>query len=203
MPQHCLICNIVFTHWNNRPYRTHVLAHVAAKLVDSSYFVNEKTALSYWYCKICGFRYSNRDKLHAHLMEEHKDMIGHCTTEWSRNKNESGEVFFIEKYADMGLKRLLASFCIADPEHPPDSELKQYTWRKFDFSGMDEVCPICLVGLQLRSVRSLHNCHHKLHGRCLKELVESGARQCPICRAELHRYDGGDYEYPDDPEFIL
>ena len=202
MPQHCLICNMVFTHWNNRPYRTHVLAHVAAKLVDGSYFVNTKTALSYWYCKICGFKYSDRDKLHAHLMEQHKDMIGHCTTEWYRNKNESGEAFFIEEYADMGLNRLLRAFNLANPERPPDSELKQFTWGQFDFSRMDP-CPICLEGMQLREPGFLENCKHRFHARCLKELVKSGATHCPVCRVKLHRNDGANYQYPDDPDFIL
>ncbi|UYM17411.1 RING finger domain-containing protein [Endozoicomonas euniceicola] len=135
-------------------------------------------------------------------MEQHKDMIRFCTNPFC-NKNESGEAFFIEEYADMGLKKLLALFYLADPERPPDSELKEYTWGQYDFSRIDEVCPICLTGLYLRSHRSLENCKHRLHGRCLKELVESGARHCPVCRAEMHRSDGANYEYPDDPEFVL
>ena len=206
--QHCLICNLTFTHWNNRPYCTHVLGHVATKLVDRSYFVNTETAFSYWYCQICGFKFSDRDKLHDHLMEQHEDMFEYCTTEWHRNKNENGEAVFIEEYADMGLKRLLASFCIADPERPPDSELKLCTWGRINYNGSflrieTEVCPICLGGLTLRPRRQLLNCHHTLHAKCLKDLVKSGQRHCPICRVEMDKYDGANYEYPDDPELIL
>ncbi|UYM17409.1 RING finger protein [Endozoicomonas euniceicola] len=140
-------------------------------------------------------------------MEQHKDMIRFCIDPFC-NKNESGEALFIKEYVDTASQRLLASFCTADPERPPDSELKEYTWGKTNyhgyFSSMEtDMCPICLTGLYLRPHRSLHNCHHRLHDRCLKMLVESGARHCPVCRAEMHNADGANYEYPDDPEFVL
>ena len=204
MPQHCLICNTSFNHWNNSPYVTHAVSHVAAKLVDSSYFGDQHTAsIGYWYCKICGFRFTNRDKLQVHLMEQHKDMICYCI-EPLFSKNESGECVFIQEYVDSALQRLLASFCTANPERPPDSELQRCTWGKFaDLEKTEtEECCICLTGLNLRPCVDLMSCRHKLHGRCLKEFVESGGDSCPICRVEFDE-DLYDYECPDDPEFVL
>ncbi|WP_404831051.1 RING finger protein [Endozoicomonas euniceicola] len=208
MRKHCLICNITFDYWNNLPYLNHVLSHVAAKLVDGSYFGDQHTAsIGYWYCKICGFRFSNRDKLQDHLMEQHEKMIHFCTDPFC-NKNESGEAVLIEEYVDMAFQRLLASFCTADPERPPDSELKEYTWGICNYSKCltkieTERCPICLTGLYLRPFRILRNCKHELHRRCLRGLIESGARNCPVCRAEMGEHEDAFYKYPDDPVFVL
>ena len=207
--KHCLICPITFSTAVYREYTIHVISHVAAKLVDSSYFVNEKTTSSYWYCQICGFRFSDRDKVQDHLMEQHKDLLQYCTKPFCKIKmNESGDIAFTKEYLDMSLKKLLASFCTADPENPPDSELKEYTWGKDNYHNYftnieTELCPICLTGLHLRPFSPISKCGHHLHSRCLKGLVDSGGRNCPVCRAEFSKYEGSNYDSPNDPVFVL
>ncbi|XP_026834781.1 probable E3 ubiquitin-protein ligase RZFP34 isoform X2 [Drosophila erecta] len=47
-----------------------------------------------------------------------------------------------------------------------------------------DLCTICFDPLYKSNMSHLI-CNHALHTKCLKEYVDKGARNCPVCRMEL------------------
>ncbi|CAD8071341.1 unnamed protein product [Paramecium sonneborni] len=53
----------------------------------------------------------------------------------------------------------------------------------------DSDCPICLKNLKISTtfIQQLDNCAHFIHLSCLKQLIESNQRNCPICSIPIFK----------------